>query len=256
MAEPVPEPFSPAGRDGAGSCFATTHWSAVLDAQRYDGAAAAAALETLCRTYYYPLYAFVRRHGHQPADAEDLTQEFFSRFVARDYLASVNPQKGRFRSFLLACLKHFLSVARTREGAMKRGGRQTFVPLDDPGVEGRYLAEPPSERPVEVIFDCGWATTLMEQALAGVRTEFEREGKREQFDRLHPFLSREPVDGEYAALAAAAQTTTGAIGVAVHRLRQRYGQLVRAEVANTVAQPADVEDELRYLFATLTAPPS
>jgi RNA polymerase sigma-70 factor (ECF subfamily) len=168
-------------------------------------------------------------------------------------LASVTPEKGRFRSFLLASLKNFVHVARVRASAVKRGGRHTFVPLDDGGVEERYLLEPRSEMSPEVVYDRGWATTLMERALACLREEFQREGKAEQFDRLRVFLSREPREGEYARVAETANMTAGAFAVAVHRLRQRYGQCVRTEVANTVAHPGDIESELRYLFTVLTA---
>jgi DNA-directed RNA polymerase specialized sigma24 family protein len=237
----------------AAASFSTTHWSVVLNAKWPEAPGAVAALEALCRTYYYPLYAFVRRQGHDVHAAKDLTQEFFRRFVEKDYLASVAPEKGRFRSFLLASLKNFLHAARVRESAIKRGGRQTFVPLDDAQVEERYLLEPNFKLPPEAAYDCGWATTLMEGALNGLREEFRRDGKAEHFERLKVFLSREPGEGEYAAMAKEADTTPGAISVAVHRLRQLYGQRVRMEVAHTVAHPADVAEELRYLFALLTA---
>ena len=237
---------------GAAS-FATTHWSVVLHAKESDTPEAGEALELLCRSYYYPLYAFVRRQGYDPDEAQDLTQEFFRRFLAKDYLASVAPEKGRFRSFLLASLKHFLGAARVRESAIKRGGRHTFVPLEDKDAEERYLLEAKSEVAPEAFYDRGWATTLMERAMAELREEFQREGKAEAFGRLRIFLSREAGAGEYATVASATNMTPGAVSVAVHRLRQRYGQRVRAEVANTVAHPVDVEEELRYLFAVLTA---
>ena len=237
----------------AGGVFATTHWSVVLAAGQDSSPEASAALEQLCRAYWYPLYAFVRRRGHDAHEAQDLTQEFFHRFLAKGYLASVAPEKGRFRSFLLASLKHFLGAARVRESAIKRGGRQSFVPLDEENVEERYLLEPKSELPLELFYDRGWATTLMERALEGLREEFQTDGKGELFARLRIFLSREPHENEYAAVAAEMKTTPGALTVAVHRMRQRYGQRVRTEVANTVAHPADVEAELRYLFAVLTA---
>lgn len=233
--------------------FTTTHWSVVLNAQSLDEPGASAAMETLCRTYYYPLYAFARRHGHDAVDAQDLTQEFFHRFLSRNYLGSVSREKGRFRSFLLASLKHFLNVARVRDAAIKRGGRQTFVALDDACVEERFVAEAGSGLAPESAYDRGWATTLMERAWRGLREDCRAEGKAELFEQLKPFLSREPVDGEYARVAPAAGMSPGAFSVAVHRLRHRYGQRVRAEVANTVAHPGDVEDELRHLFEVLTA---
>jgi RNA polymerase sigma-70 factor (ECF subfamily) len=233
--------------------FATTHWSAVLNARGPDTPEAIAALETLCRTYYYPLYAFVRRQGYDVHAAQDLTQEFFHRFVEKNYLASVAPEKGRLRSFLLASLKNFLSVARVRDSAIKRGGQQTFIPLEDAAVEERFLFEPQLDQLPEAAFDRGWATTLMERALNGLREEFQRDGKSEQFERLKVFLAREPAEGEYTTIAATANMTPGAVSVAVHRLRQVYGQRVRAEVANTVAHPTEIEEELRYLFSMLTA---
>jgi RNA polymerase sigma-70 factor (ECF subfamily) len=235
------------------ACFATTHWSVVLNAQAGDAPGASEALEVLCRTYYYPLYAFVRRRGHTAAEAQDLAQEFFHRFLAKDYLSSVAPEKGKFRSFLLASLQNFLNVARVRESALKRGGGQTLVPLEDASVEERFLLEPALDLPPEAAYDRGWATTLMERAWQALREEFRAEGKSELFEQLMPFLSREPADGEYAQRASAAGLTPGAFSVAVHRLRQRYGQRVRAEVANTVAHAADVEAELRYLFQVLNA---
>jgi RNA polymerase sigma-70 factor (ECF subfamily) len=222
-----------------------------LNAKDTDAPRANEALEALCRTYYYPLYAFVRRQGHDVHAAQDLTQGFFHRFVAKDYLSSVAPEKGRFRSFLLASLKHFLSHARERESAIKRGGGQKFVSLD--GLEERYSQEPLAVLAAEVAYDRGWATTLMERALDNLSREFETEGKADQFERLQRFLAREPAAGEYAAIGGAANMAPGAVSVAVHRLRQRYGEAVRAEVANTVAHPAEVDEELRHLFAVLTA---
>jgi DNA-directed RNA polymerase specialized sigma24 family protein len=242
--------FKSAGMEAA--CFATTHWSVVLNARNVNGSAAHDALEVLCRTYYYPLYAFVRRQGCDAHAAQDLTQEFFHRFISKDYLASVSPEKGRFRSFLLASLKHYLSAARVHASALKRGGGKIFVPLDDENVEERYLLEPKSTLASEMIYDRGWATTLMERTLDGLCEEFQREGKSSLFERLRIFLSREPIEGEYERLGKDLNMATGAVGVAVHRLRQRYGQRVRSEVANTVARPGDVEEELRYLLAVLT----
>lgn len=247
----VPQPKNWTSMPPAMECFATTHWSVVLDARAADTPAAKEALEALCRTYYYPLYAFVRRQSGDAHQAQDLTQEFFHRFLAKDYLSSVAPEKGKFRSFLLAALKHHLNVARVRESAIKRGGRQAFVALDEE-VEDRFLSEPRSELPAEAVYDRGWAMTLMERAMNGLREEFRQEGKLESFERLRTFLSREPAEGEYAIVGAAIGLAPGTLGVAVHRLRQRYGQRVRSEVANTVSHSSEVEEELRYLFAVLT----
>jgi RNA polymerase sigma-70 factor (ECF subfamily) len=200
-----------AGMDRETAGFATTHWSVVLNARKPEAPEAAQALEVLCRTYYFPLYAYVRRHGHKPSEAEDLTQEFFQRFLVRDALAVVAPEKGKFRSYLLACLKHFLNAARVRDSAIKRGARQTFVPLDDGNVEERYQPQTHADERLEVIYDRDWVTTLMERALAGLREEFQREAKADHFERIKEFLSREPRDGEYAEIQGGLITGAGVI---------------------------------------------
>jgi RNA polymerase sigma-70 factor (ECF subfamily) len=230
--------------------FATTHWTVVLTARDGDVDHASEALEALCRTYYNPVYAFVRREGYPPHEAQDLTQAFFARFLEKDYLDSVDRQKGKFRSFVLACLKHFLSTARVRAGAIKRGGQQSFLSLDE--LEEHYQAGGDPHLAAERAFDKHWATTIMEQALTALRHEFAVAGKGLQFEPLKKFLSAEPEEGEYGALAMRLEMSSGAIAVAVHRMRQRYGELVRAEVANTVARPTDVEGEVHWLVEVLT----
>jgi RNA polymerase sigma-70 factor (ECF subfamily) len=231
--------------------FATTHWSVVLSAR--DGDGGSEALEALCRTYYGPVYGFVRREGYRPQEAQDLVQEFFSRFLEKKYLESVDRDKGKFRSFVLACLKHFLSTARVRAGAIKRGGQQRFVSLEE--VEEEYQAGwgPDEVGNAERGFDRNWATTVMEQALGALRREWVEAGKGSQFEPLKKFLSAEPEEGEYTAVARQLGMSSGAIAVVVHRMRQRYGELVRAEVANTVAQPTEVEREIQWLVEVLTS---
>jgi DNA-directed RNA polymerase specialized sigma24 family protein len=233
---------------GSAQAFATTHWSIVLAAKQGDTSDADAALERLCRIYWYPLYAFLRREGRSPHDAQDLTQAFFAHLLRRAFLENVGPQKGKFRSFLLAALKHFLSDEWDKGSAVKRGGGQTFISLDDHNAEELYLLEPYPGAPAEQIFERRWALTLLAQALARLREEFAKVGKLHEFDHLKVFLSTPTTDGAYDALAVKLEATVDRVAVKVHRLRQRYGELIRAEIAQTVASPADIEEELRHLF--------
>jgi len=228
--------------------FTTTHWSVVLAAS--DGASpqAVQALEKLCRTYWFPLYAYVRRQGHRAHDAQDLVQGFFARLLQGNFLENVGPQKGKFRSFLLAALNHFVSDEWDKARAEKRGGGQTFISLDDLNAEELYLAAPDSAAPAESIFDQRWALTLLAQAFARLREEFAATGRSREFDHLKIFLSTLTGKGGYDAVAAALAMPVVTVGVKVHRLRQRYGELIRAEIAQTVASPADIEEEMRHLF--------
>lgn len=243
MATPSQPDSSPAAAQ-----FTTTHWSVVLAAR--DGASpqAVQALEKLCRTYWFPLYAYVRRQGHRAHDAQDLVQGFFARLLQGNFLENVGPQKGKFRSFLLAALKHFVSDEWDKARAEKRGGGQTFISLDDHNAEELYLLEPDSGAPAERIFDQRWALTLLAQALARLREEFAAAGKTREFDHLKIFLSTLTGDGGYDAVAAELEMPVVTVGVKVHRLRQRYGELIRAEIAHTVASPADIEEEMCHLF--------
>lgn len=232
--------------------FNTTHWSVVMAAGQRDSSQAAEALEKLCRAYWYPLYTYVRRQGHNALDAQDLTQAFFERFFEANFLESVDRQKGKFRSFLLASLKHFLANEISRAKAEKRGGRYTFVSLDDDTAEKRYLLEPISHQSPEKIFEKRWAVTLLERALARLREESAGVHDARQFDLLKTFLSAQTGEGEYAVVAAQLGTTVGNIAVTVHRLRQRYREMVRSEIAHTVLSPNDLDDEMHYLFTVLT----
>lgn len=231
--------------------FATTHWSVVLHAGEGDSPQASEAMAQLCRTYWYPLYAYVRRKGYDAPDAQDLTQEFFSRLLARNYLSVADRNKGKFRSFLLGSLEHFLAREWTKARAQKRGGGERLFSLDEVDAENRYLLEPGHELTAEKIFDRRWATTLLERAMERLREDYEADNKGNLFTRLEVFLVGRAPDISYAEIAASLNMSEGAIKVAVHRLRQRYGELLRAEIAQTVAKPDEVEEELQYLFAVL-----
>ena len=236
----------PAG--AADGQFTATHWSVVLAARDGTSMQAARALEKLCRTYWYPLYAYVRRKGSSAHDAQDLTQGFFAHLLQRSFLENVGPQKGKFRSFLLAALNHFLSDEWDKSRAAKRGGGQTFISLDDDNAEELYLSEPDSAITAEKIFEQRWALTLLAQALARLRHEFTAAGKTREFDQLKVFLSTPTSDGAYDAVAVDLEMPAATAAVKVHRLRQRYGELIRAEIADTVASPADIDEEMAHLF--------
>ena len=231
--------------------FATTHWSVVLTAQRSDSTRAQAALSNLCRTYWYPLYVFVRRQGQNPHDAQDLTQEFFARLLAKNYLAEVVRGRGRFRSFLLTACKHFLANEWDRARAAKRGGGRTTISLNQTDAEGRYQLEPPDTATAEKIFDRRWATTLLDQVLNRLREEYVHAEKLALYEALKGCLTVESRAAPFGQLAAQLDMSEGAVKVAAHRLRQRYRAVLREEIAQTVSSPAEVEEELRHLFAAL-----
>jgi RNA polymerase sigma factor (sigma-70 family) len=235
-----------------GTQFATTHWSVVVAAVEQASPQASDALEKLCHTYWYPLYAFVRRQGNNADVAQDLTQEFFRRLIEKNYLAGVKQEKGKFRTFLLAAMKHFLANERVRDRRIKRGGGRTIISLDDEQAEQRYLLDPETDLSPEKIYEQRWATTIMEKAIASLRENWVQAGKSSQFEALKKFLSTNPSDGDYRAIAQQLNLSPGAVSAAVHRLRRGYGEHVRAEIAQTVTQPADIDDELRYLYSVLT----
>ena len=229
--------------------FATTHWTVVLAAGRRRTAPEAdRALEELCRTYWYPLYAYVRRQGHSKEDAEDLTQGFFARFLERNYLEGLSSEKGRFRAFLLAALKHFLANEHDRAGRQKRGGGVAPLSLDWQDADARYQIDPADQLSPDKLYDRAWATTLLEQVIARLREECAAEGKGQIFEQLKPFLTMGKSDIPYAQAAASLGLNEGAARVAVHRLRKRYRELLRQEIAQTLSEPADLEEELRALF--------
>ncbi len=243
---------TPAGA-GPSPCpaFVTTHWSLVVSAGRNDTPHARDALEKLCRTYWFPIYAFVRRQGHNPHDAQDLTQEFFARLLEQKTLAVADPARGRFRSFLLASLKHFLANEWDKTKAQKRGGGQILIPIDVATAESSCGIDPADHLTAEKIFERRWALTLLDQVLRRLRAEYVRDGKKNLFEQLKPTLTEVSRSVRYAEIAARLGTGEGAIKVAVHRLRLRYREVLRAEIADTVANPAEVEDEIRNLFAAL-----
>jgi RNA polymerase sigma factor (sigma-70 family) len=231
--------------------FVTTHWSVVLAARDKSSPNSAAALEALCRAYWYPLYAFVRRQGRQPSDAEDLTQEFFARLLAKDYLAAAAPEKGRFRTFLRVALKRFLANEWDRARRLKRGGGHTPLSLDMRVAEDRYRAERGDGLPPDRLYERRWAMTLLERALGRLRAEYATAGKTAEFERLKGVLMADRGAIDYGELAAKLQVSEGAARVWVHRLRKRFRELFRETVADTVSGPGEVESELRYLVGIL-----
>ena len=232
--------------------FATTHWSVVLAAANQGTPEAAAALERLCCTYWYPLYAYVRRRGHGPDDAQDLTQEFFARLLERNVIAGVKQTGARFRSFLLVALNNFVATEWRRSHTQKRGGCVPSVPLEAAEFETRYARDLATPETPDRTFDRHWARTLLDRALQGLAAEQEAAGKKSMFDVLLPYLTGADDAAPYAEVAARLQITLPATRTAVHRLRRRYGELLRFEVAQTVASPADVQEELRHLLASVS----
>ena len=237
---------------GPGTWFTTTHWSLVLNAQDTASPLAAAALEKLCRAYWYPLYVYVRRQGEDEESAKDLTQGFFARLLEKRYLAQVHREKGRFRCFLLAALKHFLADEWDKARAQKRGGGQTFVSLDDSAGEERYRLEPVESMDAEKLFERRWALTLLEQARARLREEYLESGKSSLYERLRVFEAGDKTGPSYAQLASELNLTESGVKAAVFRLRQRYRELVREEVANTVDTPGEVDGEIRHLISVIS----
>jgi RNA polymerase sigma-70 factor (ECF subfamily) len=236
------------GRSGS---FTTTHWSTVLAAGGSSSPQATEALERLCRTYWFPLYAFVRRKGYGPHEAEDLTQGFFARFLEKRYLDDVAPSKGRFRTFLLCSLNHFLANEWDKSQRLKRGGDWAFLPLETTHAEERYGLESEAETP-ERDFDRRWAEAMLEIVLRRLRAEFDDTAQPSRFDELKPFLLGKPDAGAYAGLAQRLQLSEQGVKSAVLRLRRRFRDLVREEIAHTVATRAEIDEELRYLVELMT----
>ncbi len=242
---------SPAGL-GADSAraagFPTTLWTVVLKAGHGDSGAAAAALATLCRSYWYPLYAFVRRRGNSPHDSEDLTQAFLATLIEKHGLETVDRERGRFRTFLLAALKNFLANEWDKVRALKRGGGRQVVSFDRETAESRYVLEPSHDYTPDRHFERQWGLTLLDQVLAALRDEYHAAGNGPLFEELKSTLGGK-ADG-YREIAIRLGRTEGAVKVAAHRLRRRYRELMNAQIAQTVAD-GDIEDELRYLLAVL-----
>jgi RNA polymerase sigma-70 factor (ECF subfamily) len=230
--------------------FTATHWTIVLAAGK-DDPHGFRALEELCRTYWLPLYSYVRRKGYGPHDAQDRTQGFFARLLRTNSLAGVSRDKGKFRTFLLASLNHFLSDERDRARADKRGGRQIAISLDETEAELRYHQFPSSDLPPERIFDRRWALIVMDAALQRLRLDYESSGRKFLFENLSGFLSREADGKVYDELSEKLGMSAGAVSVAVHRLRQRYRECLRLELAQTVSSPGELDEEMNYLFSAL-----
>ena len=229
--------------------FPTTLWTVVLHAGQDEPAQARTALAQLCQGYWYPLYSFVRHRGYSAHDAQDLTQAFFAHLLEKRGLGRVDPEQGRFRTFLLASLKNFLANDWDKSHARKRGGGQMVVSLDQEIGESRYQLEPSHDLTPERHFERQWAMTLLDQVLTMLREEYHTEGKGDLFEELKTVLTGQP--GAYAAIAIRLRLSEGAIKVAVHRLRRRYRELIRARIGETVGAD-DVEDELRHLVAVLS----
>jgi len=235
----------------AGPQFCTTHWSVVLAAGRESSPQTDQALEVLCRAYWFALYVFVRRQGYDVEDAQDLTQGFLARFLEKKYIERADPERGRFRTFLLACLKNFLANEWDRSQTTKRGAAHQTISWDEHAAENQFLAEPATGVSPEEAFEKRWAGMLLDQVLLRLRAEFEAGGKTEAFNPLKEFLWGAESSVSYAELSARLDLSEGAARVAVHRFRQRYRELLRASIADTVADPKDVDDELRHLISVL-----
>ena len=231
--------------------FATTHWSVVMAAKQDDSSGAAIALEKLCHVYWPPLYAYIRRDGHDATEAQDLTQEFFARLLARDYLQHLHHQQGKFRSFLLAYLKNFLSEQRRKAGAQKRGGGCVLISLNDPAGEDGYLLEPVDELTPDQVFERRWAQTVMQTALDRLRDEYTARDQAVLFERLQDYQPREPGGRSYAQLGDEFGMTEAAVKSAVQRMRQRHRELLREEIAQTVTRPEEIEEELQHFRVLL-----
>jgi DNA-directed RNA polymerase specialized sigma24 family protein len=232
------------------SHFATTHWSMVLAARDRAEPGADDALASLCDLYWYPLYVYVRRRGYSADATPDLTQEFFARLLEKGFLADVDRGKGKFRSFLLVACNHFLANERDRERAQKRGGGRPILSLDAADAEGRYLTEPAGGLSPEKLFERRWALALLQQVMGRLRSDFEAKGKGRVFDHLRGFLVGEK-GGGYRGAADTLGMSEAAVKVQVHRLRQKYRELLHEEIGRTVGSREEIDEEIRSLFAAL-----
>lgn len=233
--------------------FATTHWSVVLLAGGSTSPDAQAALAQLCQTYWYPLYAYARRRGHNEHDAKDLVQGFFAQLFEHQSIRRVARDRGKFRSFLLGSLNFFIADQRDLARAQKRGGGREIVSIDETDAEGRYGLEPVDERSPDQIFERRWAMTVLEQVLAVLEKEYRASNKAKLFGELRFFLLGDKSHGTYAEVGSRIGLSEAAVKMAVSRLRQRYRELFREVIAQTVAEPGDVEEEIRHLLAALAA---
>ncbi len=240
MTTPLPDPRA----------FATTHWTMVIAAGG-QSSQAAEALAELCQIYWFPLYAYVRRRGHDPDESKDLTQAFFAKLLEKNYLEVAQPERGRFRAFLITAFKHFLLNEWQREQAQKRGGGQRPLSLDYEHGESRYRLEPADTQTPETLYERQWVLTLLDQVLSGLRAEFERSGKLREFECLKPLITARSDQLTSTDAAAELGISPGAVKSASHRLRLRYRELLRTHIARTVDGPDEVEAELQQLFVAL-----
>lgn len=234
-----------------GARFDATSWTNVMAAQKSGSPGASEALEKLCTTYWYPLYAYLRRKGNDTHKAQDLTQEFLYRLIKENYLGAAERSRGKFRSFLLAAMNHFVSNQRDYDRAIKRGGRVNFVSRDDDSGEAKFLKEPGSELSPEKIFERNWFLALFDVAMTRLKDEQLAAGKEKLFAHLQPFVIEAAESGDYDRVAPKVEMKTNAVAVAVHRLRDRYKKLVYEEVVRTVADPNEIEDELHRFFTVM-----
>ena len=232
--------------------FATTHWSVVLSAVDTSAPGAQAALESLCRAYWYPLYTYVRRQGHSPEDAQDLTQEFFARFLERKYFQRADRQRGQFRSFLLTSLKHFLVNEWQRATAQKRGGGKTAIPVDTVVAESLYKQELSHELSADRIYERTWALAMLRRVRDRLAQEYAAQGRGERFAHLEQFLPGQKGELTYAEAARRLEIAEGTLKSDVNRLKKRYGDILRAEIAQTVSSPDEIANELRHLIAVVS----
>lgn len=244
---------APESRSPRDDYFVTTRWTVVLAAGRRSSPDADRALAELCQTYWYPLYAYVRRRCHTREDAEDLTQSFFERLLEKNYLEGLEADRGRFRAFLLAAMKHFLANQWDKAGRQKRGGRATHLSLDWQGADQRFHLDPPDPSSPERLFDREWALALLERVMERLRLEYTGEEKERLFAQARHYLMMGADAVPYGEAAGRLGMTEGALRVAVHRLRKRYRELLREEIAQTVSDPAQIQEELRALQAALAA---
>jgi RNA polymerase sigma factor (sigma-70 family) len=245
--------FGPAAvGENAGAAFTTTHWSVVLAAQG-ESPAAHEALEKLCRTYWRPIYAFLRRQGVGPQEAEDITQGFFAQLLERKSFDAVRKERGRLRSFLLGALKYFVADEQRRATAIKRGKGQRLIPLEELRAGERIEMEPADPVTAEMIYERRWALTVLEQVLNRLKDEYATAGNAALFDSLKQLLPDEPGAPSQAEIGLRLRMTENAVRQAFYRFRQRYQSLLREEIAHTVATPGDIEDELRHLISVVEA---
>jgi RNA polymerase sigma-70 factor (ECF subfamily) len=244
------EPTAPEQNRDFRPMFTTTSWTAVVKAGRSDSLEARDALTRLCSTYWQPLHAYLRRSGHTDSDAKDLTQEFFYVLLSKNYLNAADRTKGKFRSFLLTAFKHFLSNQRDRASAAKRGGGQPLFSLDQPVEDDGPTLDPGVDLTPASLFERQWAATLFRQAESRLRADYASQGKTALFERLHGFLEGETQWGEYGAVGKELGMSSAAVATAVHRLRHRYAEVLREEVAQTLVNPTheEIEEELQHLF--------